>query len=158
MALPFRCADPPQLVWGRHRARAFRVQGRLAVVAAVAVMLLTAAWSLTCAPRAAAAPLAGQPLAASVAAQWGQAASGALPEHALPGGHARHPRRALLPSRELLPGTEPAGTFELDVPVPPVRTVPSHDGNPSTSQVRPAESRAPPSRWAPISTGLLNPH
>jgi hypothetical protein len=158
MALPFRCAAPPNLVRGRHHARPFRAQCRLTVVAAVAVMLLTAAWSLTCAPRAAAAHAAGQPLVASVAAQWGQAASGARPEHAMPGGHARHPRRALLPTRHLLLGTEPAGTLELDVPVTPVRTVPSHDGNPSTSQVRPVESRAPPSRWAPINTGLLNPH
>lgn len=158
MALPFRCAAPPHLVTGRHSVGRVCARDRLRVVAAVAVMLLAAAWSLTCAPRAAATHAVDHPLAASVAAQWGQAASGARPEQALPGGHARHPRRALLPSRQLPLGTEPAGRLVLDVPATPVRTVPSHDGNPSTSQVRPAPSRAPPSGWAPLHTGPLNPH
>jgi hypothetical protein len=153
VALPSRCAAPPQLVWGRDRTPPSPARGLLTVVAAVAVMLLTAAWSLTCAPSAAAAPAAGQPLTASISAQWGQAPSGARPERAMPGGHARHPRRALLPSRQLPLGTGPAGTLVLDVPVTPVRMAPSHDVGASTSQVRAAPSRAPPSRWAPISTG-----
>ena len=82
-----------------------------------------------------------------------QAASGARPERAMLGGHARHPRRAVLPSRGLLLGTGPGGTLALDVPVPPVRAVPSHDGNPSTG----TEHAASPSGvWSRLRSNRAN--
>jgi hypothetical protein len=57
----------------------------IAIVAAVAAILLAAAWSLTSAPRPGAAPRAGELVMAGGIAQIDQVVSAARPQHAMPG-------------------------------------------------------------------------
>jgi hypothetical protein len=154
VALPSHCARPAP-------------RGARALIAALAAVLLAAAWSLTCAPQlTASAP--GQPalVTGMASAQDGHSALDdvallalhrELVEHY--GGNStvtslasspRHPRRAVPPERKLPPSTAVQATVELDLRASTPRTRRSYEGPPQTDLMPPVESRAPPSERAPL--------
>jgi hypothetical protein len=154
VALPSHCARPVP-------------QGARALIAAVAAVLLAAAWSLTCAPQLTGAQ-PGQPaLTTGIAsAQDGQSALhdvslvalhrelverfGGNPTVTSLASSPRHPRRAVPPERKLPPSTGVQATAEphLTATVPGTRR--PYEGPPQTDLMPPVESRAPPSERAPL--------
>jgi hypothetical protein len=140
----------------------------VAVLAAVVAILLCAAWSLTSAPRPSAAP---RPVQVAGVAHLGAAASADVAflgtrdesvhhhvraaEHARPGGTPRRPRRAVLPGRQLPPGTQLSGSLLLVPPSDLSRAGLSYDGPAACVVMLPKESRAPPTD--PLSSKQTTP-